>query len=190
MTRILILYGTSEGQTAKIAERLAETMRGEGCAVDVVDSRRLSKAFSMRGYDAALIGASLHAGGFQRAVRDVVRGHLVDLQRIPAAFFSVSLTEAYPPGTHEQERAELHRHITRFLEEAGWQPQQIVNFAGALAYTRYGFFKKQVMKSIARRAGTPTDTSRDYEFTDWIAVARFGKEFAAKLKATPAASAT
>jgi menaquinone-dependent protoporphyrinogen oxidase len=190
MTRMLVLYGTTEGQTARIARRLAETLRKEGCEVDVVDSRHLPAGFSMRGYDAALIGASIHAGGFQHAVRDFVEEHLADLQRIPAAFFSVSLTEAYPPGTHLPERAELHEHVSRFLGQTGWQPQRIVGFAGALAYSRYGFFKRLVMKSIARQAGMPRDTSRDYEYTDWIGVAHFGKEFAAALKALPASAAT
>ncbi len=190
MTRILVLYGTTEGQTEKIARRLAETMRKEGCQVEVIDSRRLPAAFSLSSYDAALIGASMHAGGFQRAVRDFVRQHRTELQGIPTGFFSVSLTEAYPPGTHPEERAELQRYISRFFEETGWQPQHSARFAGALAYSRYGFFKRQAMKSIARRTGTPTDTSRDYEYTDWQAVARFGKAFASLLKGTPAGAAT
>ena len=29
------------------------------------------------------------------------------------------------------------------------------------------------MKRIARKAGAPTDTSRDFEFTDWAALDRF-----------------
>jgi menaquinone-dependent protoporphyrinogen oxidase len=45
--------------------------------------------------------------------------------------------------------------------------------AGALAYSKYNFFIKLVMKAIARKAGGPTDTSRDYEFTDWPALDRF-----------------
>lgn len=31
---------------------------------------------------------------------------------------------------------------------------------------------------ISRRSGGPTDTSREYEFTDWEAVDRFGREVA------------
>ena len=30
-----------------------------------------------------------------------------------------------------------------------------------------------IMKRIARKAGGPTDTSHDYEFTDWLAIDRF-----------------
>jgi menaquinone-dependent protoporphyrinogen oxidase len=42
-----------------------------------------------------------------------------------------------------------------------------------------------VMRYIAKRAGGPTDTSRDYDFTDWNALARFAGEFADELGAEP-----
>ena len=35
------------------------------------------------------------------------------------------------------------------------------------------------MRFIAWREGAPTDTRRDYEFTDWAAVRQFALDFAA-----------
>jgi menaquinone-dependent protoporphyrinogen oxidase len=49
----------------------------------------------------------------------------------------------------------------------------VLPVAGALAYSKYSFFVKLVMKTIAWKAGGPTDTSRDYEFTDWATLDRF-----------------
>jgi menaquinone-dependent protoporphyrinogen IX oxidase len=37
MTRILILYGTTDGHTAKIARRLSDTLRSRGADTDVVN---------------------------------------------------------------------------------------------------------------------------------------------------------
>jgi hypothetical protein len=37
------------------------------------------------------------------------------------------------------------------------------------------------MKLISRRTGRPTDTSRDYDFTDWAGVAQFAERFAGLL---------
>jgi menaquinone-dependent protoporphyrinogen oxidase len=34
------------------------------------------------------------------------------------------------------------------------------------------------MRRISRKEGGDTDTSRDYEYTDWAAVDRFAAEFA------------
>ena len=63
--------------------------------------------------------------------------------------------------------------IDVFIEETGWRPARALPVAGALAYSRYNFIIKFLMKRIARKAGAPTDTSRDYELTDWAALDRF-----------------
>ena len=52
-------------------------------------------------------------------------------------------------------------------------PERCLPVAGALAYSKYNIFVRFIMKRIARRAGAPTDASRDYEFTNWPALDRF-----------------
>jgi menaquinone-dependent protoporphyrinogen oxidase len=37
------------------------------------------------------------------------------------------------------------------------------------------------MKRIAKKSGGDTDTSRDYEYTDWAALDRFLEQFAAEI---------
>jgi menaquinone-dependent protoporphyrinogen oxidase len=69
-------------------------------------------------------------------------------------------------------------YIDKFLYQTGWCPWLARSFAGELAYTRYNPVTRWIMKMISRRNGGPTDTSRDYEFTDWAAVDRFGHELA------------
>jgi menaquinone-dependent protoporphyrinogen oxidase len=39
--------------------------------------------------------------------------------------------------------------------------------AGALRYSRYPLPLRWFMRRIAKQAGGDTDTSRDYEYTDW-----------------------
>jgi menaquinone-dependent protoporphyrinogen oxidase len=63
--------------------------------------------------------------------------------------------------------------IDMFVQETGWRPARVLPVAGALAYSQYNFIVRFVMKRIARKAGAPTDTSRDYEFTDWATLDRF-----------------
>ena len=50
--------------------------------------------------------------------------------------------------------------------------------AGALAYSRYPLPVKWLMKRIAKQAGQSTDTSQDYEYTDWKQVALYAKRLA------------
>ena len=54
--------------------------------------------------------------------------------------------------------------------------------AGALLYTRYNFLVRFVMRQITKAEGGDTDTSRDYEYTDWDAVDRFAEAFARQLR--------
>ena len=69
--------------------------------------------------------------------------------------------------------------MAEFAAQTGWHPTTVGLFAGALAYPRYGFVKKRLMRRIAR--GKPgllgTDLTHDYDYTDWDAVRRFVEDF-------------
>jgi menaquinone-dependent protoporphyrinogen oxidase len=93
---------------------------------------------------------------------------------MPAAFFSVSLTAASPTA---EERAHLQSHVERFYRITGWHPKTFASFAGKLAYSRYHGLKRWGMVRIARAVHAPTDTLKDYEYTDWHAVERFATTF-------------
>jgi menaquinone-dependent protoporphyrinogen IX oxidase len=54
-----------------------------------------------------------------------------------------------------------------------------VPVAGALRYREYDVFTRTLMRLLMKRGGHPTDTSQDYDYTDWDAVERLGREFAA-----------
>ena len=52
--------------------------------------------------------------------------------------------------------------------------------AGALKYTQYDFFKRIIMKMISKKEGRTTNTSQDYEYTNWNLVKEFVNRFADK----------
>ena len=174
MTRVLIAYGTSDGHTARIAEYIAQVIRNQGHEAYPVDIER-SGAPEPDTYDAVIVGASVHMGKHQNRVRDFVRKNRDTLERLPSAFLSVSL------AAHEdtdKAREEVKGYIEKFIRETGWRPSTVGLFPGALLYTRYGFFKRWIMRRIARDKGSPdTDTSRDYVYTNWDNVKRFAEEF-------------
>ena len=64
-----------------------------------------------------------------------------------------------------------------FLTSARWQPTVTTTVAGALPYTKYNWLKRWVMRRIVAKAKGDTDTSRDYEYTDWNQVRGFAREF-------------
>lgn len=164
MARLLIVYGTTEGHTRKVAERIAAAVRARGHVADVLDASAHPAAAEPDEYDGVVVAASLHYGRHQSSVVRFVRHHLHALQRLPTALFSVSLSAARQDPKH---RAAARKCVNEFLDGTGWRPDRTYLAAGALAYSRYGFLKRRVMRWISRREGGDTDTSRDYEYTDW-----------------------
>ena len=183
--KILIVYGTTEGQTRKISQFMETVLKDGGHEVTVADASETPPSPSS--FDAVIIGASIHIHKYQSAVVHYINRHLEALNKMPGAFFSVCLAIA---SEFEEEHKEARKITTEFLEHAGWRPLMTTQVAGALKYTQYDFFKRLIMKMIAKREGRTTDTSKDYEYTDWIAVREFVKEFAVKAKIHPIASAT
>lgn len=174
MARILIVYGTTEGQTRKIGQRIAAVAQARGHDVQTVDSATLSGPLTGGEHDAVLVGASLHRGRYQSSVERFVRTNLALLNRLPSAFFGVSLVAASRDREHAKEADKL---VERFLAETGWRAARSASLAGALPYSRYGFFKRLLMRLIVWREGGDTDASRDYEYTDWDAVDGFARSF-------------
>jgi menaquinone-dependent protoporphyrinogen oxidase len=177
MSKILIAYGTSEGQTAKIAEQLAGFIRTRGHDAFTTDIARGAPAPA--GYGAVIVGASVHQGKHQRWVTDYVRRNRPALEYLPSAFFSVSL--AIQDGTAKG-RIEAEGYVETFVKETGWSPNQVGLFAGALLYTKYNFFLRWIMRRIARSKGSrDLDTRRDYVYTGIDAVERFAEQFLASV---------
>jgi len=170
--RILVVYGTTDGHTAKIAQFLDDTLRQQGAEVDIVDASTSSPCPT--DYGAVIVGASVHAGGYQRAVRQWVRAHAAELNRMPTAFVSVCLAVLqHEPKVHQ----ELTAIVDRFLASTSWHPTMTKTVAGALPYTRYNWIKRWLMVRIVRKAGGDTDTRRDYEYTDWMDLRAFAETF-------------
>jgi menaquinone-dependent protoporphyrinogen oxidase len=180
--KILIVYGTTEGQTCKISHFMEAILKDGGHEVKVADA--CDTPPSPSSYDAVIIGASVHIHKYQSAVVHYINHHIEALNRIPGAFFSVCLAIA---SDLEEEHREARKITTDFLEHVGWRPLMTTQVAGALKYTQYDFFKKLIMKMIAKKEGRTTDTSRDYEYTDWNAVREFVTEFLVKIKIHPIA---
>jgi len=179
MAHILTLYGTTEGQTRKIASVIEDTIRDRGHSVERVASTAFNGPLPAAAFDGVIVGASVHMGHHQEAVVRFVKENRTTLMTLPTAFFSVSLAELDP--AHPEE---ANDYVTRFLEETGWAPDLVETVAGALCYTKYGFIKRFIMKQISKRHGHPTDTSRDFEFTDWRQVERFVDRFLNTLQLT------
>jgi len=180
-----VFFASSEGQTALIAIRLAAVLHDHGLDSQAIDvSTPEAEAIDWTRVHGALVGASLHAGKHQKSAARFVHAHARDLNAVPSAFFSVSLSAASKDPSHVAEATRIAR---AFPAAHGWTPATIASIAGRLAYREYNVFIRFVIRQIAKKEGGPTDTSRDHELTDWDEVDRLGHEMAAAIHARVAA---
>ncbi len=178
MARLLIVYGSEEGQTAKVAKHLAEFFRDRRHQVDLIFGKEVPADLSMTVYDGVVVGASIHMGRHQKYIVELAKKHCNDLTTRFSAFFTVCLTAK---GETPAEKAQVEQYVQDFMEATNWYPDQVGVFAGALLYTQYGLVKRFIMKSIIKRSGGDLDASRDYEYTDWESVDDFGDTFLAAI---------
>lgn len=182
--KVLIVYGTTKGYTAKVAGKIAQIIRDGGDETEVVEGRSVPADLAFANYAGVIIGASVTAGRFQRYIVDFVMMHRDEIQRLPSAFFSVSLTEA---DVRPKRHARAMHTVSRFLKRTGWKPDAVASFAGSIAYMRYRWLMRLFWRYVPLpdapvdgRSGGVTDD--DYAFTDWEAVNRFTMAFVAVAK--------
>ena len=176
MCDVPVFFATSEGQTRRIAEVLAGTLRELGLSSDAIDvSSPGARTLDWGAVRAAIVAASIHMGKHQQAAEAFVRAHLAGLATRPTVFISVSLAIC---SKNPEEAAKARAIARAFPVRLGWRPARVECVAGRLAYRQYGFLTRWMMKRIAAAEGGPTDTSRNHEMTDWAAVRQIATEVA------------
>lgn len=163
--KVLIVYASRYGQTEKVANRIAEIVQSEGVAAEARPVVAATAAIVGEADDVILAGG-IYFGRPARALARFVRAHEKQLTKRHTAL--VTVCNAPELG---------HDYADRFIRRTEWRPDAIAAFAGALAYRRYGWFVRFLMKRIAVARGVDADTSRNFEYTDWAAVDAFARDF-------------
>ncbi|MEG3128860.1 menaquinone-dependent protoporphyrinogen IX dehydrogenase [Pantoea cypripedii] len=169
--KALIVYSSRDGQTQKIAGRIAQTLAPQQLC-DVIDVQQTT-SLDWTQYDRVLIGASIRYGHFHPALMKFVTTHLTQLQQRASGFFSVNLTARKADKCTPETNVYTHK----FLTQSPWQPDCCAVFAGALRYPHYRWFDRVMIQLIMRMTGGETDTSKEVEYTDWQKVALFAQDF-------------
>ena len=133
------------------------------------------ETLDLNDYSGAILAASVHAGEHGREMIRFVKAHVTDLNRIPNCFISVTLTQAsvdMPQGSqrdHEIALAAVKQVMDTFSPlRPGGRPIRLAGCMHRSIPSTIRWFG-WCLKRIAKKAGGATDTSRDYEYTDWAA---------------------
>jgi menaquinone-dependent protoporphyrinogen oxidase len=169
--RILIAYGTSEGQTRKIANRVAACVHELGHDAHLFDTASLEDTH-VDSYDRVIVAGSVHQQRHPESIEVFVMASLTELQKRPTLFLSVSLSAAFPDGI-----LEAQSYVGEFLISTGWKPTQSLLIAGALRYDEYDYFKAQIIEHVVLKCHEVEGAKGDYEFTDWNTLCRAVESF-------------
>jgi menaquinone-dependent protoporphyrinogen oxidase len=115
---VLVAYATGEGQTRKIARRVADRIADHGQAVELLPLADADD-IDLERFDRVILAASVHMEHYQQALSDFAASHAERLHATPALLLSVSLAAA----GHDAEDWKGVEHILEDLKAAtGWTP--------------------------------------------------------------------
>ena len=166
MQRALIIYSSSHGQTREVAQRIAGRLRERAFTVVISDTGQPVHLPPPAGFDLVIIGSRIQFGRHSSSVIAYLHQYRKQLEATSTAFFSVSMAAANGGD-------DPNGYLATMFESVGWRPPLTTAIAGALAYRKYNFLLRFVMKRIAKAAGHSTDTSRNHFYTDWGHVLEF-----------------
>ena len=170
MSKTLIIYSTTDGQTKKICERMKELSKIN----DAIKLTSLNKVGDedLNLYKKIIIGASIRYGRHNNKVYSFIESNKKILKLKKSAFFSVNVVARKP----EKNSTKTNPYMQNFLKKTALIPDTLEVFAGKVDYPNYNFFNKLVIRFIMYLTKGPTDTSKSYEFTDWKKVEEFSQK--------------
>ncbi len=164
---VLIVYGTTYGQTEKVAANIAAVAESLGHNVKTVT---VATAPSPAEFDTVFVGGSIHFGVFQAEVQSYVAAHDTALKACRTSLFCVSGSARDETGM-----AEAQTFPDALLKDVDWVPDHIEHIAGAFPFSHYPLWKRWLMRVFLWKQDSALDTSQDLDFTDWIAVENYAR---------------
>lgn len=168
MRRILIIYKSQHGQTEKICYYMKDKFKEKNFFCEIHDLAQFEPELVK--YDTVIIGAPVYAGRYNKKLLAWTLKNSDELNKKKTTFFTVTLNAA---DKRAQARKDDQRLINEFLIYTHLQPRFTASIAGALKYLEYNWLMRLIMKQISKKAGGPTDTSKNFEMTNWQVVDAF-----------------
>jgi menaquinone-dependent protoporphyrinogen oxidase len=169
MTKVLIVYATTDGHTRKICERLQQVIEAQGSAVDLLQVDQPQP--DLTHYDKIVIGASIRYGKHSKLIYKFIEQNRLLLDSKPNAFFSVNVVARKP----EKNQPDTNPYLKKFLTQIDWQPKQLAVFGGNLDYPNCGYLDRQMIRLIMWMTKGPTAPDTVVDYTDWEQVEIFGR---------------
>ena len=162
-----IIYSTTDGQTLKICQRIAEHLAKSGFKTDLIEISSFTNDISE--YSKLIIGANIRYGRHSKKVTKFIQRHKNELEQIDTAFFSVNLVAR----NSNKNTFDSNPFAVKYLKRLDWKPKITDVFAGRLDYNAYSFVDRLMIKLIMKITNGPTKSKEPIEYTDWKRVEDF-----------------
>jgi menaquinone-dependent protoporphyrinogen oxidase len=170
MTKILIVYATTDGHTRKICERLQQVIEEQGSKVLLLPVEEPQPDLAQ--FDKIVIGASIRYGKHSKLIYKFIDLNQALLDSKPNAFFSVNVVARKP----EKNQPDTNPYLKKFLDQISWRPKQLAVFGGNLNYPNCGYLDRQMIRLIMWMTKGPTAPDTVIDYTDWEQVEALGKK--------------
>ena len=170
MSKIIIIYSTTDGHTREICSHLLKIIEKENNEVILI-SIEDENNINLNEFDKIIIGASIRYGKHSQKVYNFINKNLQILDKKSNAFFSVNVVARKP----NKNQPETNPYLKKFLSQISWKPKELAVFAGKIDYKKYSMFDRYMIRMIMWITKGPTHPKTNIEFTDWNQVNKFGQ---------------
>jgi len=176
-----LFYATRDGQSRRIAERIASRLAETGVVAQPRDLAVVVPApDELAGRVPVVLVAAVRYGRHLPEAERFLAAYRAADARPPLILLSVNLT-ARKPGKDTPER---NLYLRKVIRRHRLDPVLARAIAGRLDYPRYTWLDRQLIRFIMTITGGPTDPSTRIEYTAWDQVDELARRIAA-LRAAP-----
>jgi len=170
-----LFYATRDGQSRRIAERLAERLAEVGLPTRLMDLGVVRPTASdLSATTPVIVVAAVRYGK-----------HLVEAEQFLAAYSSLNtpaplilLSVNLTARKLGKDSAEGNVYLRKTIQRHGLRPVLARAIAGRLDYARYRWLDRHMIRFIMLLTGGPTDPTACIEYTDWDGVDQLAREIA------------
>lgn len=172
---VSLFFASRDGQTQRIAERIAERLGEAGLGVTLTNlNERQPDAAEITAAGVIVVAAAIRYGKHLPPAEHLLQMHAARIPQDHLALISINLT-ARKPG---KDTAKGSVYLRKWLRRHRLTPAIATAVAGKLDYPRYGWFDRMMIRLIMTLTKGPTDPTLTIEFTDWDKVDALANDIA------------
>ena len=180
-TQILLAYASHFGSTSEIAHEIADVLRQENLAVDVLDLKSPREIHPLADYSGVIVGSGIRMASWAKEVLHFVQSNIEILKGKPLGVF-ISSGEASNPDSYEKAK---NKYLYQILDEFQLMGPEVTYeaFGGVFDFsssTNYSFVEKKILQRIAdsSSSGFVVNDGKLNDFRNWQLIRKWATAFA------------